>query len=120
MTGTSNRLLLIHHAASGQTPRPPNSLWALEQETTGVGPIGARRASEVRGLRHVWQGEVTEAPVGLLNEALALLARHPQPVELQLDLKPYIPLTEATLARLVATLQPLRERVRVSSVADCA
>jgi len=30
MTGTSNRLLLIHHAASGQTPRPPNSLWALQ------------------------------------------------------------------------------------------
>ena len=149
MTATSKSLLLIHHAASGQPRRPPNSLWALqacleagaravevdispladgefvllhgqdlEEETTGVGPIGARRASEMRGLRHVWQGEVTEAPVGLLDEALALLARHPQPVELQLDLKPYIPLTEATLARLVATLQPLRERVRVTSVGD--
>lgn len=91
---------------------------SLEQSTDGSGPISEHTADQVRRLRLVWCGEVTDEPVGLLSDALELIRRHAPPVSLQLDLKPYVPLSDATLAALVAALEPVKERVRVSSVAD--
>ncbi|MGD2206470.1 MAG: glycerophosphodiester phosphodiesterase family protein [Anaerolineae bacterium] len=92
----------------------------LERETTGSGPVGSHTAEQVRALRHIWQGEITEAPVGLLSEAIDLLRQHPHCVELQLDLKPDVFHSNAILSRLAADLQPVRDRVRVTSPADWA
>jgi len=90
----------------------------LEDETTGSGPIQARTAAEISQLRHVWRGEVTDLRVGLLGQALELLAAHPYPVEVQLDTKPEGLSDPAVMARLVQRLQPVKQRVRLSSEAD--
>jgi glycerophosphoryl diester phosphodiesterase len=90
----------------------------LERETTGSGPIQSMPAARVAELRHVWKGKPTDVPVSLLGQALELIEVHPHPVELQLDLKPYSPLDNKAMVRLVERLQPVRDRVRVTSGAD--
>jgi glycerophosphoryl diester phosphodiesterase len=92
----------------------------LQHATSGSGPVAAVTTDQARGLYLTWQGAVTEEPVGLLSQALDLVSGHPQPVELQLDLKPHALLDDETLANLVAALQPVKDRVRVTSVADWA
>lgn len=92
----------------------------MENGTTGSGLVSAHTADQIRGLRLTQKGVVTDEPVGLLSQALELVARHPHAVELQLDLKPYSFLPETVLSRLVAALQPVKDRVRVTSVADWA
>jgi glycerophosphoryl diester phosphodiesterase len=89
----------------------------LERGTTGSGPVQSLTAAQVAELHHVWRGEPTDVPVGLLDGALELIRDHPHPVELQLDLKPYNPLDKPSLARLVERLQPVKDRVRVTSPA---
>ncbi len=92
----------------------------LERETTGDGPIAAVTSEEVRALHYVRQGEATGVPVGLLSDALELLQRYPHTAELQLDLKPDVYSSGTVLARLVEGLQPVKERVRVTSPSDWA
>jgi glycerophosphoryl diester phosphodiesterase len=92
----------------------------LERNTASTGPVGARTAAEIKSLRHVWNGTVTDEPVALLSEALEMVDSHAFPVELQLDLKLDVPLTDAILSELVEALELVRERVRVSSMADWA
>jgi glycerophosphoryl diester phosphodiesterase len=92
----------------------------LEHATDGSGPVSGRTASQVAGLRLTWRGRITDEPVALLSQALELVASHPQPVELQLDLKPYVYLDEGILAGLAQALQAVKERVRVTSEADWA
>jgi len=90
----------------------------LEPETTGSGPVSEHTAAQVRTLHYTHGGTTSQAPVGFLAEVLDLLAAHPHPVELQLDLKPNIFLSDAVLARLAADLRPFGARVRVTSPAD--
>lgn len=92
----------------------------LEHGTTGSGPICTHTAEQVSGLFLIWQGAVTGEPVGLLSQALDLVSRHPYPVELQLDLKVHTPLDDSELSRLATALQPVKDRVRVTSGADWA
>lgn len=92
----------------------------LEGETNGSGPVAARSANEIASLRRFWHGSLTDEPVGMLGEALSLVQDHPYPVELQLDLKPDVFLDRETLSRLALRLSPVRDRVRVTSVADWA
>lgn len=92
----------------------------LDRETTGSGPVNAHTTEQVRALRYARQGEVTDAPVGLFSQAIDLLCQHPYPVELQLDLKPDVFLSNDVLSRLAADLQPVKDRVRVTSPADWA
>ena len=113
----------------------------LEGETDGAGPVIAATAEHVRALhlrlpalpacpacgkqaraasgpgRH---GAVTEEPVGLLSQAVALLAGEARPGELQLDLKLDGPVGDSVLAGLVGLVAGVRDRVRVSSGADWA
>jgi len=90
----------------------------LESGTTGSGLISEHTAGEVSQLNRTWQGSTTDEPVGLLGQALDLLQAHAGPVELQLDLKPYVRLTAEVLRRLVRALHPVRDRVRVTTPAD--
>ena len=92
----------------------------LEEETTGIGPIRAHTTEQIRQLRHLNQGRITEVTVGLLSEAIQLLREYPGPVELQLDLKPDVFSSEDILARLATSLQPVKDRVRVTSPSDWA
>jgi glycerophosphoryl diester phosphodiesterase len=92
----------------------------LEHGTTGSGSIYTHTAEQVSGLFLTWRGAVTDEPVGLLSQALDLVSRHPYSVELQLDLKAHTPLDDSELSRLVAALQPVKDRVRVTSGADWA
>ncbi len=94
----------------------------LERETTGSGPIATLTSDEVRALHYVrrGQGEPTAVPVGLLPDAIDLLRHSPGTVELQLDLKPDVYSSDAVLSRLVASLQPVKDRVRVTSPSDWA
>ncbi|NLF11572.1 MAG: glycerophosphodiester phosphodiesterase [Anaerolineaceae bacterium] len=92
----------------------------LEDETTGSGPIAALDSEQVSALEHALQGKATGVPVGLLPQALDLLAAYPGQVELQLDLKPDVYSSDEVLGRLVASLQPVKDRVRVTSPSDWA
>ena len=90
----------------------------LEEGTTGHGPISHRTAAEVSRLSFIWKGTATTERIGLLEDALELVRRHTGCVELQLDLKPDIHFDDDVLSRLVTGLDPIKERVRVSSGAD--
>jgi glycerophosphoryl diester phosphodiesterase len=92
----------------------------LEDETNGSGPIGACTAEQVQQLRYLHQGNLTRVAVSLLPEALGLLRQFPGQVELQLDLKPDAYSSVGILSRLATSLQPVRDRVRVTSPSDWA
>jgi len=94
----------------------------LDRETTGSGPIAGATAGQVRSLHYVHKGEGTPSPVpvGLLPDALDLLGRYPDTMELQLDLKPDAYSSDGILSGLIALLRPVKERVRVTSPADWA
>jgi len=92
----------------------------LEKETTGSGPVAALTSEQASALEHVRQGKATGVPVGLLPQAIDLLRRYPGQVELQLDLKPDVYSSDDVLAQLVASLQQVRGRVRVTSPSDWA
>jgi glycerophosphoryl diester phosphodiesterase len=92
----------------------------LETATDGVGNVCATTADQVRRLHYTRHGLVTAEPVGLLSQAVSLIRSRPQLQELQLDLKPHAPLTDAVLNDLLHTVAPVKDRVRVTSVADWA
>lgn len=92
----------------------------LERGTSGSGPVFALTADQANSLYLTWRGAVTEEQVGLLSQTLELVACYSEPVELQLDLKPHAPLDDETLAKLVTALEPVTDRVRVTSPADWA
>ena len=58
--------------------------------------------------------------IGTLNQAVALLQEYTIDGFLQLDLKPYAPLTQTSLRNLVNWVKPVQHSVMVSSVADWA
>lgn len=92
----------------------------LDGLTDGSGPVAAATVAQVRGLRLRWRGALTDEPVGTLSQAVTLVAENEALAELQLDLKPYSPLTDSVLSDLLRIIQPIHRRVRVSSVADWA
>lgn len=58
--------------------------------------------------------------IGTLSQAVALLEKFPIDGFLQLDLKPYAPLTPTCLGNLVNWIKPIQHSIMVSSVADWA
>ncbi len=92
----------------------------LDGSTTGRGRAIEHASADLAGLRLLWKGRPSEEPIGLLGQALDLLAAYPEAAELQLDLKADEPLPTPLLARLAAQVRPLRERVRLTSCADWA
>jgi glycerophosphoryl diester phosphodiesterase len=92
----------------------------LEEATDGEGQTVLCTADQIRGLHTVWQGMVTGEGVGLLAQAVSLVDEIPHLQELQLDLKPHAPLSDAVLTRLLQVIAPVKDRVRVSCVADWA
>lgn len=91
----------------------------LESETSGFGLVGACSVAQARALRIKTQGKVTEYHVPLLSEVVTLLLEYPNGARLQCDFKNVMPLPDAEpYERLVRLIEPLGERVIVSTGAD--
>jgi glycerophosphoryl diester phosphodiesterase len=93
--------------------------WTLEGETTGSGPTDACTLAQARNLRIRHDGRETHFRVPVLSDLIALFAQHDGNTHLQIDFKNLIPFpTPEPLLRLLRIIEPLDERVLVSSGAD--
>jgi len=138
---------LIFHAANIDQQLPPSSLAGLERcLQTGVPNVEVDIIPLKDGdfallhdpkLEHVSdvQGQVaelsaqeltlikyknTEYSLGTLSQAIDLLEQYSIEGFLQLDLKPFAPLTPACLRILVELINPVKQSILISSVADWA
>lgn len=98
---------------------------SLDATTDGRGSVAGLTAEKVRGWRlrrstDRGRGTLSGESVGTLSEAVALVAARGGLAELQLDLKPHLPLTDAVLKGLLQQIRPIQHCVRVTSVADWA
>lgn len=89
-------------------------------ETSGSGDAIQATRKQVRKLTYKVNGEVTKHKIGFLEEAIEIFAAYPDALRLQLDLKPYTPLTQAILREFVRILSPVLDRIQVTSVSDWA
>lgn len=93
---------------------------ALEIGTNGAGNAPQMKRTQVEHLNYVIDGEVTHEKVGFLEGAIDLIKQHQGTHRLQIDLKPFAPLTHAVLQDFVEMIDPVKERIQVTSVADWA
>lgn len=92
----------------------------LSESTNGTGMASQKTRSELINLTYRHDGNETDEKIGFLEDALEFLKLYPNTQRLQLDLKPFAPLTQAVLRHFVRLISPLRERIQVTSVADWA
>lgn len=92
---------------------------ALEHETSGIGDVGAATIEQARRLTIRHGGSITPYPVPLLSQVVALFRDYPGSTRLQIDYKNVFPMEDdEPLRRLLRLIEPLGERVLVSSGAD--
>lgn len=92
----------------------------LEKATDGSGYTFATTADQVARMHYLRSGGTTDERVGLLSHAIELVQDFPNLQELQLDLKPHAPMTDAVLTDLLQSVEAVKRQVRVTSVADWA
>ncbi|MBZ0300230.1 MAG: hypothetical protein K8J31_10830 [Anaerolineae bacterium] len=91
----------------------------LESETTGSGPVADCTPEAAQALYCKVKGTVTPFHVPVLSQVVALFLEYPTATRLQLDFKNMIPFPdEEPLLRLIRLLEPLGDRVIVSTGAD--
>lgn len=90
----------------------------LSLQTSGVGDALQSSRQQLGDLTYKSDGGISAEKIGFLENAIALLQAHPQTQRLQLDLKPYLPLNDAVLKNFLSILEPVLDRVQVSTVAD--
>jgi glycerophosphoryl diester phosphodiesterase len=91
----------------------------LESETSGQGWVAECTRAHARELFIKHAGIVTQYRAALLSDAVKLVQNHSSPSRLQLDFKNVIPLpNDGPLHRLINLIEPLGERVIVSTGAD--
>jgi glycerophosphoryl diester phosphodiesterase len=91
----------------------------LEAETSGQGPVAGCTPEKARTLWIKRDGASTSCRVPLLSEVVSLFRSHPGPTRLQLDFKNLIPFpSDEPLLRLARLIEPLGDRVLVSTGAD--
>ena len=90
----------------------------LAVETDGTGKATQMRREQVKDMRYRLNGRITEEQVGFLESAVELLAAYPQTQRLQLDFKPFTPLSEPMLRHFLGLIEPVKSRVQVTSMAD--
>jgi glycerophosphoryl diester phosphodiesterase len=91
----------------------------LESETTGVGAVGKVTVEQVRSLFIKSNNAPTLSRVTLLSEVVSLFMEYKTPTRLQLDYKDVLPFADdEPLRRLLKLIEPLGERVIVTSNAD--
>jgi glycerophosphoryl diester phosphodiesterase len=92
----------------------------LEDATNGHGNVAKADREMVQSLFYKQNGHLTNTPVGTLSQVIELLHAPNHLERLQLDLKPYAPLTPTVLSGLVKMIAPVKEQVQISSTADWA
>jgi len=92
----------------------------LDNSTNGMGSVFSATAEQVCKLQYTRQGAVTNEKVGILSQAVSLIQKYTCLQELQIDFKQHVPLTDAVLNDLLRVIKPVKERVRVTSIADWA
>jgi glycerophosphoryl diester phosphodiesterase len=91
----------------------------LESETNGRGAVATCTSAQARELFYKEHGVVTQYHVPLLSQVVQLFEHAGTPTRLQLDFKNVYPLpSDEPLHRLVNLIEPLRDRVLVSTGAD--
>lgn len=91
----------------------------LEGETTGRGPVGECTERQARDLLFVRSGAITSCHVPRLGQVVELFRKYPGSTRLQLDFKNLVPFgDDEPLERLVRLIEPLGDRVLVSTSAD--
>lgn len=92
----------------------------LDTQTDGQGPVARETAASLAGRRLRWRGRVTSEPVANLGQVVAAVRDSVDLVELQLDLKVPVSPGDAQLEGLLRAIEPVHDRVRVTSTADWA
>lgn len=92
----------------------------LEKETSGEGQAPAMKRGQIESLYYKVGDKISDEKVGFLEDAIDLLKAHPDTQCLQLDLKPFTPLTRGVLRGFLELLDPVEDRIQVTSVADWA
>ncbi len=92
----------------------------LAADTNGAGKAPQKKREAVEGLCYKVDGKVSDERVGFLEGAIDLLKSYPNGGRLQIDLKPFTPLSPPLLAHFQTLIDPVMDRVQVSSVADWA
>lgn len=90
----------------------------LSVQTSGAGDAVQSTRAQVQGLTYKSNGVISTEKVGFLEDAITLLQAYPQTQRLQLDLKPYLPLNGPLLKDFISLLEPVLDRVQVTTVAD--
>jgi len=91
----------------------------LESETTGQGDVSAITAANAKTLHIKQLDEATPYAPALLSEVVALFLDRGGRSRLQIDFKNVLPLrNDEPLRRLVSLIEPLKDRVLVSTSAD--
>jgi glycerophosphoryl diester phosphodiesterase len=91
----------------------------LEHETTGSGEVGEASVEQVRDLFLQISGEETPFRPPLLSDVVNLFQQHGGATRLQIDYKYVLPMRDdEPLRRFLRLIEPLGERVLVSSEAD--
>jgi glycerophosphoryl diester phosphodiesterase len=92
----------------------------LETATNGRGNVVQMGREAVENLFYLHNGNVTSEKVGFLDDAIDMLIDFTATHVLQLDFKPYTPVTPSVVKDLLHLVNPVINRVQVSSVADWA
>lgn len=90
----------------------------LALHTNGSGNAAEMKKEQIEPLYYKVNGSVTKERVGFLSGAVALLKDYPGTKWLQLDFKPFVPLTQTRLNAFLSLIAPVIERIQVTSVAD--
>lgn len=88
----------------------------LENVSEVLGQVTEQTAAFIQQVKY----KDSTQNLGTLSQAVALLMEYPVDGFLQLDLKPYSPLTPESMRNLVNWIKPVQHSVMVSSVADWA
>jgi len=93
----------------------------LEHISNGIGDVFEKTADQVKQLfysaKNGWKEGIR---LGTLSQALLLLKEEPGRTHLQLDLKPYAPLSPEVLRNLLDLIKPVKDRILISCEADWA
>lgn len=92
----------------------------LQVGTDGTGNAITLGRKAIENVCYRAKDQVSTEKIGFLDQVIAWVISHPNLEKLQLDLKPQTALTPALIRSLLDVIQPVFERVQVSSVADWA
>ena len=90
----------------------------LSAGTNGTGKASQMSRSQIQNLYYWVDNKTSHEKIGFLEEALELLGAYPHTRRLQLDFKPVAPLSQSSLRKFLALIEPVIDRVQVTSYAD--